>query len=234
MKKYILNKYMFLKRINKSYFINFLNKYKINKLFFILAKKYKRILSLHRKKSRRKKKEYNDVFSFFRVDVIQRPLVYRRKTKYCRYFFFRQFFKSFYGYFKVKLLKKLSRRCFFRKRPAIAFLRLFETRLDIFLFRLGLVRSAISARQFIQHGNVMVNNRVVRDYSYSLQVGEPVTFKKEIIKEIKKKVYINLKNNFTQMKVLPSYIEVDYKRFCFNFGVFEKVEEVPFPFRITE
>lgn len=231
MTKTILNKYLFLKRINRKYFVNFLNKYKINKLFFKLAKIHK--MHFYSKTNKYERRGGADIIRFFRIDIIERPMVFRKKTKYCRYFFFRQFFKSFYGYLKIKKLKKLSRRASYSKRAPVVFLRLFESRLDVFLFRLGLVRSTTTARQLIMHGNVIVNGRIVRNYAYSLQVGEPVTFIPEKVKEFKKMVYLNFKNQVNFTHILPGYIEVDYRRFCFTIGIFRDVTEIPFPFRMT-
>lgn len=231
MKKHTLNKYLFLKKCNKRYYLNFLYKYKMNKLFCYIIKNYMNNFTNKANVSKGKGVSFTD---YFRVDILEKPAVFRRKTKYCRYFFFRQFFRSFYGALKIHYLKQLAKRCFYSKQAPLYFLRSLESRLDVFLYRLGLVRSAIAAKQIIAHGNVLVNSKVVRDVSYELKVNDIVSFIPSKIHEYKRQVYLNYKNATVLHSVFASYVEVDFKHFIFTMGTFKKITEVYFPFRLTE
>ena len=55
-------------------------------------------------------------------------------------------------------------------------LRLLELRLDNVVYRLGLARSRAQARQFVQHGFINVNGKTMSVPSYSMKVGDKVSF----------------------------------------------------------
>lgn len=58
------------------------------------------------------------------------------------------------------------------------FLQLLETRLDNIVYRLGLAPSKDMARQLVNHGHIMVDNKKVTIPSYQVKVGQEVSFKK--------------------------------------------------------
>ena len=59
-------------------------------------------------------------------------------------------------------------------------MRLLEERLDNVLRRAGVVRTIWAARQMVVHGHVLVNGRKVDRPSFSVRVGDVVTFKPKI------------------------------------------------------
>lgn len=59
-------------------------------------------------------------------------------------------------------------------------LTLLEQRLDNVVRRAGVVRTVWAARQMVVHGHVRVNGRKVDRPSYSLRVGDVVTFKQKV------------------------------------------------------
>ncbi|MBN1824158.1 MAG: 30S ribosomal protein S4 [Endomicrobiales bacterium] len=56
-------------------------------------------------------------------------------------------------------------------------LKLLETRLDNVIYRLGLVTSRKLARQFVNHGHVLVNGRKTNIPNFQLKVGDKVALK---------------------------------------------------------
>jgi ribosomal protein S4 len=48
------------------------------------------------------------------------------------------------------------------------------------------------SRQFIVHGNIMINNKIIKNPSYNLKKDNILSFKKNIIINIKKKIINNL------------------------------------------
>ncbi len=58
--------------------------------------------------------------------------------------------------------------------PAEELHRLLESRLDNAVFRLGLAKSRLAARQFVSHGHILVNGRKVTIPSYQIRVGEKI------------------------------------------------------------
>ena len=61
-------------------------------------------------------------------------------------------------------------------------LQLLEVRLDNVVRRSGLARTVWAARQMVAHGHVRVNGRKVDRPSYSVKVGDVITFKDKISK----------------------------------------------------
>ncbi len=57
------------------------------------------------------------------------------------------------------------------------FLKLLESRLDNVVYRLGLATTRSGARQFVNHGHVLVNDKKVDIPSYLLKPGDVITIK---------------------------------------------------------
>jgi len=66
------------------------------------------------------------------------------------------------------------------ERPEVTsqyLLQLLERRLDNVVYRLGIAESRNQARQLVRHGHVMVNGRKLNIPSYSVKVGDMVSWK---------------------------------------------------------
>jgi ribosomal protein S4 len=91
----------------------------------------------------------------------------------------------FYGHLSKKQLKNLvhqaqSSQGYF----SLNFLSILERRLDVVLFRSGLVKNIITARQLISHKKIKVNNQILNTSSYQVNPGDIIslgTKKNEII-----------------------------------------------------
>lgn len=59
------------------------------------------------------------------------------------------------------------------------FLSLLERRLDNTIFRLGMVSSRSQARQFVNHGHILINGRTVDISSYVTKPGEEIAIKEK-------------------------------------------------------
>jgi small subunit ribosomal protein S4 len=83
-----------------------------------------------------------------------------------------------------------------------------EGRLENFLMRLNLFPSIYFVKKFIQHGNVLVNNKVVNYPSYNLNFNEIVSFNKKYFKILYSFIKFQLRLHIIN---LPAFIEADYK-----------------------
>lgn len=63
--------------------------------------------------------------------------------------------------------------------PATELANLLESRLDNAVFRLGLVKSRLAARQAVSHGHIIVNGRRVRVPSYQIDAGDKIAVRPE-------------------------------------------------------
>ena len=95
-----------------------------------------------------------------------------------------------------------------RRREGITgliLLQLLEMRLDSICFALGFGSTLPAARQLVNHGHIMVNDRVVDIASFQCRIGDKIRIKEKITS--KNLVENNLKNS--NSKKLPSHFNFD-------------------------
>ena len=125
----------------------------------------------------------------------------------------RKLFSLFYGGLRKKYIKNVI-----RKKSLISnskdfrynILKLFESRLDIVLYRANFSLSVKGASQLILHGHILVNGVVVRNKSYQLKTNDLI----EINKTIKSRSLIkkNLdRSNF--WPIPPKHLLINYRTF---------------------
>lgn len=143
-------------------------------------------------------------------------------------------FRSFYHDIRVFQLKRIIREY---KKENLAkykiFLLALETRLDVMIYRLHFVNSIGSARQFISHGFITVNGRVINQRNYQLKT-------LDVISSVIDKRNFFFKNilyrllPFKLKEILyyyPSYYEVNYRILSATFlGYNVKMVENNIPF----
>lgn len=126
--------------------------------------------------------------------------------------------KLFYGGLSKKLIKKLIKKTLNQKYKKInpLFLELFESRLDVTLYRSKFSTSIRNARQLILHNKILVNNRPVRIKSYLLKTGDLITINSKYSKLIK--------TNIQQSEIWPippKHLIINYKTLQILFGTFK-------------
>ncbi len=63
------------------------------------------------------------------------------------------------------------------------FLQLLELRLDNVVYRLGLAKTRNQARQFVNHGHILVNGKKIDIASYIVNVGDEIEIKSKLAKK---------------------------------------------------
>lgn len=94
--------------------------------------------------------------------------------------------------FKIYVKKILAKRGRIEDAPT-ALIQMLERRLDNVVFRLGLAVSRQQARQLVNHGHIMVNNRKVNIPSYQVKIGDEISIQpqstnKAVFKDIRLKI----------------------------------------------
>lgn len=103
-------------------------------------------------------------------------------------------------------------------------IQLLEKRLDNVLYRSGIGLSRQMARQFVLHKKVLVNGRCVNIPSYRLKVGDKITLKDDL----KKNVYAIA---FKERNISPpSWINIDKENFEIEVLREPLREEISVPF----
>lgn len=179
--------------------------------------------------NRRERKKYNknNLFrDFFRMMYIPKPKKKKRKSRFTKYFYHRMQFKLFYGCLKTKYIKnaiKLSQK---KKNKISYFIYLMELRLDVVLYRLNLTSTIRESRQLILHGKIIVNDSIIKNPSYNLQVNDFLSFKKSFIHIFKKKLASNIKRGNFIISSIPNYVEYSFKNLLFKFTFFN-IMDIP-------
>lgn len=149
-----------------------------------------------------------------------------KKTKYANYSFqkikksklfyklFRQekILRAYYGNLTRKqyqnIFKLTYKNALYKQNPILYL----ESRLDMFLTRVKWVNSIAEAKQFILHGNILINGRVITFAAYKLQPGDIVQVRQSKIEYISAKVqkHIDTFKQGLSTVSIPDYIHVNY------------------------
>ena len=101
---------------------------------------------------------------------------------------------------------------------------LLESRLDAFVYRAKFVQTVFAARQFVNHGHVMVNGKKVNIPSYRLREGDLVE-----VREKSKKLSTILEAISLAERDVPEYIKVDHSNMTSEFVRVPELSEIPYP-----
>lgn len=124
-------------------------------------------------------------------------------------------FTILYGNFSKNYLKHLlsksklkTKSNFYKKIVKHSFICFLESRLDIILLKACFVNNTRMAKQLISHGNVKVNDKVVKTGSLILKLGDKVTLSEKIKPLLEYKLADN-----EIWPLPPKYLQVNYKIF---------------------
>ena len=100
---------------------------------------------------------------------------------------------------------------------------LLERRLDAVVYRAKFVATVFAARQFVNHGHVMVNGKKVNIPSYRVKEGDIVE-----VRERSKQMASILEAISLAERDVPDYIETDYSKMTAEFMRTPGLGDVPF------
>ncbi|MCE3006422.1 MAG: 30S ribosomal protein S4 [Alphaproteobacteria bacterium] len=101
---------------------------------------------------------------------------------------------------------------------------LLERRLDAVLYRMCVVPTVFAARQFVNHGHVLVNGKRVNIPSFTVSEGDVIE-----LREKSKQLAIVLESIQSPERDVPDYIHMDEKAVKATFARTPKLADVPFP-----
>ena len=104
---------------------------------------------------------------------------------------------------------------------------LLERRLDAVIYRAKFVPTVFAARQFVNHGHILVNGKRVNIPSYQVSDGDEVQ-----IKAKSRELAIVLEGVESPERDVPEYIQVDHKDMKAKFIRAPKLEDVPYPVKM--
>lgn len=189
---------------------NIQNRRRLN-LFKFKKKKWNNLILLLKRLQARRKRNYR----MYDLNRYYLPKFYNSfKKKYEYTLHTRKKFKFFYGYLVEKTIrKKLD--YFLKQKPQLLsksikldsfFVKLWEERLDIILYRAHFASTVRAARQLILHKHIKVNNIIIKDCSYVIKKADII----QISNKVQSVVKSNIKNS-SLWPLPPKYLQINYK-----------------------
>ncbi|MCA3757657.1 30S ribosomal protein S4 [Phenylobacterium sp.] len=140
----------------------------------------------------------------------------------------KQKLKGYYGNLTEKQFSRTYAEAARRKgNTAETLIGLLEARLDAVVYRAKFVPTVFAARQFVNHGHVMVNGKRVNIASYRVKVGDVVQ-----VRERSRNMALVLEALQSAERDTPDYIEVDAKAMSARFIRTPELSEVPYPVKM--
>jgi small subunit ribosomal protein S4 len=137
----------------------------------------------------------------------------------------KQKLKGYYGNISERQFRRLYEEAVRRRGDTSeTLIELLERRLDAVIYRMKFVSTVFAARQFVNHGHVLVNGKRVNIPSYQLRDGDEIT----VAGTMKNNVNVEMAVQSNERDV-PDYIEVDHKDHKGRFIRGPKLADVPYP-----
>jgi small subunit ribosomal protein S4 len=99
-----------------------------------------------------------------------------------------------------------------------------ERRLDAVVYRAKFVMTVFAARQFVNHGHVLVNGKSVNIPSYRVKEGDVIS-----VRDKSKQMTVLLEAVQSSERDVPDYLEVDHSKMTATFVRTPGLSDVPYP-----
>ena len=140
----------------------------------------------------------------------------------------KQKLKGYYGNLTEKQFRRTYDEASRRKgNTSENLIGLLECRLDAVVYRAKFVPTVFAARQFVNHGHVLVNGKRVNIASYRVKAGDIVQ-----VRERSRNMALVLEAIQSAERDTPDYIEVDTKGLSVKFIRAPDLAEVPYPVKM--
>ena len=140
----------------------------------------------------------------------------------------KQKLKGYYGNLTEKQFSRTYEEAARRKgNTSENLIALLEARLDAVVYRAKFTPTVFSARQFVNHGHVLVNGKRVNIASYRVKAGDVVS-----VRERSRAMALVLEAIQSPERDTPDYLEVDGKGLSAKFIRAPELAEVPYPVKM--
>ena len=135
----------------------------------------------------------------------------------------KQRLKTYYGNVSEKQLRKYYAEAIRRRGDTAEHLiGILESRLDNLVYKAKFVPTIFAARQFVNHGHILVNGKRVNIPSYMVKAGDVIS-----IKEKSREMPMVVAALESNLHEVPSYLEADSK-FSVKYAFVPKFDDVPY------
>ncbi|TDQ77603.1 SSU ribosomal protein S4P [Dongia mobilis] len=149
----------------------------------------------------------------------------KKPTDYGIQLMAKQRLKGYYGSIGERQFRKLYEEAARRRGDTSEnLIGLLERRLETVVYRAKFVPTVFAARQFVNHGHVLVNGKRVNIGSYQLKEGDVVE-----VRDRAKQLAIVLGAAQSQERDVPEYVETDHKKMTARLVRVPQLGDVPYP-----
>jgi small subunit ribosomal protein S4 len=137
----------------------------------------------------------------------------------------KQKLKGYYGSMNERQFKNIYKEAVRQKGDTSEnLIGLLERRLATIVYRAKFVPTVFAARQFVNHGHVLVNGQHVNIPSYRCRVGDVVE-----VREASRGMVMVLEAVQSNERDVPDYMEVDHAKMKASFLRVPQLSDVPYP-----
>ncbi|MDB5473670.1 MAG: rpsD [Devosia sp.] len=137
----------------------------------------------------------------------------------------KQKLKGYYGSVTEKAFKKLyTEAARVKGDTGENLIGLLESRLDAVIYRAKFVATPFAARQFVNHGHILVNGKRVNIPSYQVKVGDKIE-----VRERSKQLAVLIEATQLAERDVPDYVEVDHNKMTATYVRVPALSDVPYP-----
>ena len=137
----------------------------------------------------------------------------------------KQKLKGYYGSITEKSFKKLyNEAARVKGDTGENLIGLLESRLDAIIYRAKFVATPFAARQFVNHGHILVNGKRVNIPSYQVKIGDKIE-----VRERSKQLAVLIEATQLAERDVPDYVEVDHNKMVATFARVPGLSDVPYP-----
>jgi small subunit ribosomal protein S4 len=140
----------------------------------------------------------------------------------------KQKLKGYYGNLTEKQFRRTYDEAARRKgNTSENLISLLESRLDAIVYRSKFVPTPFAARQFVNHGHVLVNGKRVNIASYRCKAGDVIE-----VRERSRNMALVLEALQSAERETPEYLTVDAKHMQATYVRLPELSEVPYPVKM--
>ncbi len=148
----------------------------------------------------------------------------KKQTDYGEQLMAKQKMKFYYGNVSEKQFHKYYVEAIRRSGDAAEnFIGIIESRLDNLVYKAKFASTIFAARQFVNHGHILVNGKRVNIPSYMVKAGDVIE-----VREKSKALPIVIAAMEAGNRDFPGYLEVDSKKMTAKYSFVPKFEDVPY------
>ena len=152
----------------------------------------------------------------------------QKPTDYRLQLMAKQRLKGYYGSVSERQLRRIYQEAVRRKGDTGEnLIGLLERRLDAVVYRMKFVPTPFAARQFVNHGHVLVNGKRVNIPSYRCKAGDVIT-----VREKSRNMALVLESLASNERDFCEYVSVEAKSMTATFVRAPELSEVPYPVKM--